>query len=97
MAFLYIPIKSVTIKRRYTWGGEDIIDETKTNNKGEFNLPAIYEISLWGYQKGNYEEDGKLDGKQINMICDIKNEKKLHKANSYKNYMGICKTVKRAG
>ena len=110
------PIKNAIIKRTYTWDGNDITDEIKTNEKGEFSLPEKYESSIWaffphnpsiiqfikvyvndvefqawGYQKGNYDSNGELNGKSMQLLCDLDSPKETHKIDEYKNYVGICK------
>jgi hypothetical protein len=49
------------------------------------------EYQAWGYVKGNYDKDGELYGKKMNLVCDLNNDKILHKISSFKSYMGICK------
>jgi hypothetical protein len=108
-------ITNATIKRTYTWDGQDITDEIKTDKNGFFSFPAQHESSVWaffphnpsiiqfinisiedkeyqawGFQKGNYDINGELDGKPMNLFCDLDTPKATHKVNEYKNYVGIC-------
>lgn len=48
------------------------------------------EYQAWGFRKGNYDVNGELDGKPMNLICDLNNQKKPHKINDFKSYLGIC-------
>lgn len=49
------------------------------------------EYQAWGFQKGNYDVNGELDGKPMNLLCDLSSPKQTHKVNEYQNYVGICK------
>lgn len=46
------------------------------------------EYIAWQYTKHNYEENGELKGKQINMMCELSNKPVEHEG-----YVGIC-TIK---
>jgi hypothetical protein len=51
------------------------------------------EYQAWGFRKGNYDVNGELDGKPMNLLCDLNNPKESHKINEFKSYLGIC-TIK---
>ncbi|PCJ52837.1 MAG: hypothetical protein COA79_23255 [Planctomycetota bacterium] len=51
------------------------------------------EYQAWGYQKGNYDDDGELFGRKMNLRCDLANENMLHKVSDFKSYKGICELV----
>jgi hypothetical protein len=44
----------------------------------------------WGYRKGNYDVNGELDGKPMNLLCDLDSPKEKYKVNNLKDYVGIC-------
>jgi len=48
------------------------------------------EYQAWGFQKGNYDVNGELDGKPMKLLCDLDSPKQTHKASEFKNYVGIC-------
>lgn len=48
------------------------------------------EYQAWGFQKGNYDVNGELDGKPMKLLCDLDSPKVTHKVNEFKNYVGIC-------
>jgi hypothetical protein len=48
------------------------------------------EYRAWAYQKGNYDVNGELDGKPMNLLCDLNNPEQKHEVNNYKIYTGIC-------
>jgi hypothetical protein len=53
------------------------------------------EYQAWGFRKGNFDVNGELDGKPMNLACDLNNPKESHKVNDYKSYLGICKIISR--
>jgi hypothetical protein len=44
----------------------------------------------WGFIKGNYDVNGELDGKPMNLFCDLLSPKETYKVNILKDYIGIC-------
>lgn len=48
------------------------------------------EYQAWGFGTGNYDVNGELGGKPMNLLCDLDSPKQTHKVNDLKNYVGIC-------
>jgi hypothetical protein len=51
------------------------------------------EYQLLGYEKHNYEDNGELDGKSLNLMCDINNPEEAKEATSWRSFVGICNLV----
>lgn len=48
------------------------------------------EYQAWGYQKGNYDENGELAGKNMKLKCELTHPESKQPATDIKNFVGIC-------
>jgi hypothetical protein len=48
------------------------------------------EYLAWAYAKGNYDVNGELNGKPLNMYCDVNSPQEKHQLENHKMYSGIC-------
>ena len=51
------------------------------------------EYLAWGYVKGNYDVNGELEGRAMNLKCDLNSPEATHKLTSFKSYGGICELL----
>ncbi|HWU76938.1 MAG TPA: DUF6795 domain-containing protein [Rhodanobacter sp.] len=100
------PVQGARIERSYKWAWKDRSggDQTVTDDKGEFALPAIWGHSLlgsllphepvvdetmliqhggqtykaWMFTRGNYTENGELNGRPIVLVCRLEAEVTHH-------------------
>jgi hypothetical protein len=51
------------------------------------------EYQAWGFQKGNYDVNGELNGKALQLKCELNNPEQPHNINPLKSYIGFCELI----